>query len=80
MNRSLTVVVDNLDPIAIVNTINSMEGINIEGAIINGPVWEDKVYNQTRALVTIINCDSKTFSKIKNRAAIKKHIKDKNLW
>ena len=77
MNTSFNVVTNELNPQEVVDAINAM---GVKEAIINGITTTNPLTGAVVQLVTILDCDRKTFNKIKNRVALKGYFISKQCY
>jgi hypothetical protein len=72
MNTSFNVITSSVNAEEIVSKINAL---NVKTAIVNGIETNHSTYGMIQ-MVTLLDCDRKTFNKIKNRVAVKSYFRD----
>lgn len=76
MNTSFNVVLNRVNVETVVNAINTL---NVKTAIVNGSTFNHSNYGEVQT-VTLLDCDRKTFNKIKNRVAVKSFFTTKSCY
>jgi len=71
MNISFNINIEENDANAIIDEINKL---GIKTAIINGIPSKDAISGNMIQLITVLDCDRKSFNRIKNRKSVRKLI------